>query len=75
VDHESIRGQDLKIRRIRAGIRQYRIAQELGIAPTTMNDWENERKPIPPRQCARIIAAIERLSGYGMAGVSDDSAA
>ena len=75
MDHEVIRGQDLKIRRIRAGIRQYRIAQELGIAPTIMNEWENEKRPIPPRQCARIVAAIEKLSGYGLAGVSDDSVA
>jgi len=73
VDHETIRGQDLKIRRIRAGICQYRIAQELGIAPTTVNEWENEKRPIPPRQCVRIIAAIERLSGCGLAGMADDT--
>jgi DNA-binding transcriptional regulator YiaG len=53
---------ELKLLRIRAGLRQYRVAQELGIPPATLCDWENGRKPIPARQGQRILAVIDRLS-------------
>jgi transcriptional regulator with XRE-family HTH domain len=55
-------GMELKLSRIRAGLRQYRVAQELGIPPATLCDYENGRKPIPPRQGQRILEAIDRLS-------------
>ena len=55
-------GVELKLLRIRAGLRQYRVAQELSVPPTTLCDWENGRKPVPPRQGQRILAAIARLS-------------
>jgi transcriptional regulator with XRE-family HTH domain len=55
-------GLELKIRRIRAGLRQYRVAQELGIPAATLCDYENGRKPVPSRQGRRILEAIDRLS-------------
>ena len=66
-------GLDLKLLRIRAGVRQYRVAQELGIPPTVLCDWENERRPISPLQGRRILAAIERLAPRGVAGMGDDA--
>lgn len=63
MDHDhSTCGLDLKLRRIRAGIRQYRVAQELGIPPTTLCDWENGRRLIPARQHARILEILDRLA-------------
>jgi len=63
MDHNhSTCGLDLKLRRIRARIRQYRLAQELGIPPTTLCDWENGRRPIPARQQARILEILDRLA-------------
>jgi transcriptional regulator with XRE-family HTH domain len=58
-------GIELKLLRIRAGLRQYRVAQELGIPPSTLCDYENGRKPIPPRQGQHILDAISRLSLTG----------
>jgi transcriptional regulator with XRE-family HTH domain len=62
---EKFQGIDLKLRRIRAGLRQYRVAQELSIPPSTLCDYENGRKPVPPRQGQRILAAINHLSVRG----------
>jgi transcriptional regulator with XRE-family HTH domain len=74
MDHSGhFRGIELKLLRIRAGLRQYRVAQELGIPPTVLCDWENERRPIPPRQGHRVLAAIDRLSVSGVLGVGDDA--
>ncbi len=47
-------GMRLKLLRVRSGVRQYRVAQELGIPPSTLCDWENGRRPLPPRTAARV---------------------
>jgi transcriptional regulator with XRE-family HTH domain len=56
---------DLKLLRVRAGLRQYRVAQELGIPPTILCEWENERRPIPAAQVSRVLEAIDRLAMSG----------
>jgi putative transcriptional regulator len=56
------RGIELKLLRVRAGLRQYRVAQELGIPPSTLCDYENGRKSVSSRQGQRILDAIDRLS-------------
>jgi DNA-binding transcriptional regulator YiaG len=61
-DHRRYEGIDLKLLRIRAGLRQYRVAQELGIPPSLLCDWENGRRPVPSRQGQRILSAIDRLA-------------
>ncbi len=74
MDHTGrFRGIELKLLRIRAGVRQYRVAQELGIPPSILCDWENERRPIPPHQAPRILAAIDHLATGGVYGVSGDA--
>jgi transcriptional regulator with XRE-family HTH domain len=68
-------GMELKLLRVRAGLRQYRVAQELGIPPSTLCDYESGRKPVPPRQGQRILQAIDRLSlSGGLDGGLDGSA-
>ena len=74
MDHTGrFRGIELKLLRIRAGVRQYRVAQDLGIPPSILCDWENERRPIPPAQGHRVLAAIDRLAAGGIQGVSSDA--
>jgi predicted transcriptional regulator len=53
---------ELRLRRIRADLRQYRVAQELGIPRSVLCDYENGRRPVPAQHRERILAAIERLS-------------
>jgi len=68
-------GMELKLLRVRAGLRQYRVAQELGIPPSTLCDYENGRKPIPSRRGQHILQAIDRLSlSGGLEGGRDVSA-
>ena len=63
MDHyRHIQPMELKLSRIRAGLRQYRVAQELGISPSVLCAYENGQKLVPPRQGQRILAAIARLS-------------
>ena len=54
-------GLDLKLRRIRAGVRQYRVAQALGIPASLLCDYENGRRPVPPEQAAAIATTIRAL--------------
>jgi transcriptional regulator with XRE-family HTH domain len=64
-------GMQLKLLRVRAGVRQYRVAQELGVPASTLCDWENGRRPLPARTAARIEHAIERLAPGGIGGGHD----
>jgi len=64
-------GIELKILRIRAGVRQYRVAQALGIPPTTLCEWENGRAPMPPGQAGRVDRAIRRLATGDRQGGGD----
>lgn len=61
-------GMRLKLLRVRAGVRQYRVAQELGIPPSVLCDWEAGRRPLPPGAETRIEVAIERLAPGGIGG-------
>ncbi len=65
-------GIELKLRRVRAGVRQYQVARELGIPASMLCEWENGRKPVPPRRVAEITAAIDRLAGP-FVGEADDA--
>ena len=39
-------GLDLKIRRIRAGLTQYDLAQEAGVHPSRLSEMETGKRPI-----------------------------
>ncbi len=61
-------GMQLKLLRVRAGVRQYRVAQELGVPASTLCDWENGRRPLSARTAARIEQAIDGLAPGGIGG-------
>ena len=56
-------GIELKLMRVRRGVRQYRVAQVLGIPASALCDIENGRKAVGPALAARIAAAIGDLAG------------
>jgi transcriptional regulator with XRE-family HTH domain len=59
-------GMRLKLLRVRAGVRQYKVAQALGIPPSVLCDWEAGRRPLPPGMGDRVEAAIGRLAPGGI---------
>jgi len=64
-------GMRLKLLRVRAGVRQYKVAQALGVPPSVLCDWEAGRRPLPPGAAARVEAAIGRLAPGGSGGDHD----
>lgn len=51
-------GLDLKVSRLRAGIKQYQLAAQLGITPIHLSEIENGRREASPELIAKIEAAI-----------------
>jgi len=64
---------DLKIARIRAGLRQYRLAAALGISQTALSQIENGQRPVPRERLEAIAEAIRGLAPPA-AKESDDAA-
>lgn len=64
-------GIDLKLLRVRSGLRQYAVAQRLGIPPSTLCAIENGRRPLVPEQADRIAAAIHAMAPVATIGVSN----
>ena len=61
-------GMRLKLLRVRAGVRQYKVAQVLGIPPTVLCDGVAGRRPLPAGAAGRVEAAIGRLAPGGIGG-------
>ena len=57
-----VTGIELKLLRVRRGVRQYRVAQRLGIPPSTLCDVENGRRALAPAMAERIARAIDDLA-------------
>ncbi len=55
-------GTDLKLERTRHGVRQYRLAQTLGVPSTTIWAIESNRKPVPLDLAAVITETIRALA-------------
>lgn len=53
-------GFDLKIMRIRAGLRQYEVATKVGILPSRLCEIEAGRRKVSGELSDRIVKAIER---------------
>ena len=62
---KKVTGLDLKILRIRAGLKQLEVAQKVGMHPTALSLIENGWRPLTPELAERIIAAIEELKDGG----------
>lgn len=52
-------GIDIKIARIRAGVRAYELAQRVGLSESAMSRIETGRKPASPELAARITDALK----------------
>lgn len=55
-------GLDLKVMRIRAGLRQYQVAGALGYGPTWLANIENGFVGVTPDLAERISDAIDSLT-------------
>jgi len=53
------KGFNLKIARLRAGVKQYELAAKVGIAPTQLCEIEAGRRQPSPELCQRILQAIK----------------
>jgi DNA-binding transcriptional regulator YiaG len=61
-DHGRMAGIQLKLVRVRAGIRPTQLARALGIAPALLSDWEDGRRSISPQQRQRVLAVLDQLT-------------
>ena len=52
-------GFDLKVARLKAGIRQYDLAARLGISPTQLCEIELGRRPLTPEIAEQIKQTID----------------
>lgn len=57
-----ISGLELKIVRLRAGLKQYELAAKVGIAPTQLCEIETGRREPAPELLERILRVIKRNS-------------
>ena len=68
-------GMDLKVERVRLGLRQYRVAQALGVPATTIWQIESGRRHIPREQAIAIANTMRRLASRAQSQSSDDRVA
>jgi transcriptional regulator with XRE-family HTH domain len=54
---------ELKLKRIRSGLRQYEVAARVGIAPCRLSEIEAGRREASTDLVARILAVIEEKKG------------
>ena len=67
-------GIQLKLVRVRAGIRPTQLARALDIAPALLSDWEDGRRSISPQQRQRVLAVLDQLTLGGVCEESNDAA-
>jgi len=53
-------GLDVKIMRIRVGLRQYRLAARLGVPQSTLCEIEGEKKPLEPQLLRKILRILSK---------------
>lgn len=54
---------DIKVEMLKAGVKQYEVAQALGISEYTLCRWL--RKELDPERKETILATIHRIGGRG----------
>ena len=57
----SNKGIELKIRRLRIGLKQYELAAKVGIAPTQLCEIETGRRQPSPELLERILQVINGI--------------
>ena len=63
-----ITGLDLKVARVRSGLRQYDVASKVGIAPNRLSEIENGRRQISTELFQHILEVISRGQDVNMPG-------
>lgn len=53
-----VKGLDIKIMRLKAGLRQYDVAARVGIPPNRLSEIESGRRQPPPEILQRILDII-----------------
>ena len=53
-------GIDIKVARIRTGIKQYELAGSLGIPQSTLCEIECEKKPLEPQLLGKILRILSK---------------
>lgn len=56
-----MKGVDIRIARIRAGLKQYQVAAALKMPQTTLCEIETGKRAVPPVLAERILAIIQML--------------
>lgn len=54
-----VNGLDIRIMRLKAGLRQYAVAARVGIAPNRLSEIESGRREPSPELLQRILRAIK----------------
>jgi len=55
-------GLDIKVARIRAGLRQYKVAAALGITQTVLSQIENDQRIVSQERLEQIARTIRDLA-------------
>lgn len=55
-------GIELKIARLRAGIKQYELASQVNITPSHLSEIESGRREVSLELSQKLVAAIQSLS-------------
>lgn len=57
-----VNGLDIKIMRLRAGLRQYDLAARVGIAPNRLSEIESGRREVSPELLQQILKVMRKRS-------------
>jgi hypothetical protein len=68
-------GVDIKIERVRHGLRQYRVAAVLGITQSELCAVENGRKPISRERAHSIVQTVREMAAQEARERGDERAA
>jgi len=68
-------GLDLKIARLRAGIRGFELARHVGMTETMLSRIETGRRTSSPDELARLVAAIGVIATTGRTPLTASSRA
>jgi len=63
-----VKSYDLVLARLKAGLRQYQLAQLLGVPATIISNLERGKNPITPEIERQINEAIKRARGRPVVG-------
>lgn len=55
-----VNGLDIKIKRLRAGVRQYDVAAQLGIPPSRLSEIESGRRTPSPQLLHRLLQILNQ---------------